>query len=235
MIVVYSGTRNLYKCMLPAIKSLLEHNTPKKIYILIEDDSFPYELPDIVQTINVAPLAEKYFPSTSANIKSQFTYMAMIRICYPEIFANEDKILQLDVDTIVCDDLTPLWDIDLTGKWFAACPEYMGNYNPFQNDRYYNIGVCLFNLAQMRKDNTLPYMLRMLNKVKMHCVEQDAFNFFGVPEYVKEIPVRYNESFCCGYTEHPAVVHFAGFPDWWDNPLMMRRWYLDKYIDAEVG
>ena len=86
MIVVYSGTRNLYECMLPSITSLLEHNTPRTIYILIEDDTFPYELPEVCETINVSALKDKYFLPNGPNMNSPFTYMAMMRIAYADLF-----------------------------------------------------------------------------------------------------------------------------------------------------
>jgi hypothetical protein len=44
-VAVYAGTRNIYKDMLPSVKSLLIHSDVDKIYFLIEDDIFPYELP----------------------------------------------------------------------------------------------------------------------------------------------------------------------------------------------
>lgn len=228
MIVVYSGTRNLYQCMLPSITSLLEHNSPEKVYILIEDDTFPYELPEVCETVNVSALKNRFNP-LSPNMSSVFTYMAMIRIMYVDIFPQYDKVIQLDVDTIVCDSLEPLWDIDLSGKWFAACPEWNGNYNPFKHEKYYNIGVCVYNLEQMRKDNCLPFFLRTLDYIRLSCTEQDIMNMYGVPEKVVDIPVRYNESFCCGNTQNPAVVHYAGDPGWWTNEHLLRKWYLDKY------
>ena len=162
-------------------------------------------------------------------MNSVFTYMAMLRICYVDIFPQYDKVLQLDVDTIICDDLTPLWNTDITGKWCAAVPEHLGQYKPFPHDKYYNIGVCLYNLEQLRKDNALPYFLRCLNYLQLACTEQDIINMFGYPDKIADLPNRYNESFCCGYTQNPAIVHFAGFPNWWTNEYLPRKWYLDKY------
>lgn len=51
---VYTGTRNLYPYMIAAAKSLLVHSNVDKIYFLIEDDKFPYELPPKTVTINVS-------------------------------------------------------------------------------------------------------------------------------------------------------------------------------------
>jgi hypothetical protein len=39
--------------MIPSMKSLLIHSDVEKIYFLIEDDEFPYELPPEVECINV--------------------------------------------------------------------------------------------------------------------------------------------------------------------------------------
>ena len=44
-IAIYSGTKNVYKNMIPSMKSLLLYSDVDKIYFLIEDDIFPYELP----------------------------------------------------------------------------------------------------------------------------------------------------------------------------------------------
>ena len=44
-VAAYCGTRNLYKDMVPAVKSLLVNSNVDKIYLLIEDDQFPYKLP----------------------------------------------------------------------------------------------------------------------------------------------------------------------------------------------
>lgn len=51
---VYSGTRNIYDKMLTASKSLLMHSNVEKIYFLIEDDQFPYELPKEIECINIS-------------------------------------------------------------------------------------------------------------------------------------------------------------------------------------
>jgi len=40
--------------MITAAKSLLEHSNVEKIYFLIEDDIFPYELPQEIECINVS-------------------------------------------------------------------------------------------------------------------------------------------------------------------------------------
>ena len=53
-VAAYCGTRNLYKDMVTAAKSLLMNSNVEKIYFIIEDDEFPYELPEsIFEIINI--------------------------------------------------------------------------------------------------------------------------------------------------------------------------------------
>lgn len=227
MNIVYAATRNLYEPLSVTMRSLLKHNKPDMLYILAEDDELPFEIDAPHKVINVAD--QTYFPPDGPNSSSVFTYMAMMRALYVDLMPECDKVLQLDIDTIVCEDLTPLYNINLSDKWVAACPEYFANYKPFQM-QYYNIGVCVYNLAQIRADHVVPLMVRDLNLNKYMCLEQDMFNKYGVPlgKFVA-IPNRYNDSFCCGYTENPAVVHYAGYCDWYKNPYLPRREYLEEY------
>ena len=225
MVIVYALTRNLYPYLHASMNSLLEHNSPEKIYVLAEDDEL--DLPEICEVINVS--GQTIFDKDGPNSKTIYTYMAMMRLLYVDLIP-EDRVIQLDIDTIVCDSLEPLWEMDLEDKWFAACPEYKTTYNPFDKEMYYNIGVCVFNLAQMRKDKIVPKMVELLNTRMLPCIEQDALNYYGVPEKVKKIPVRYNESFCCGETSNPAVVHYAGIPNWYGEPFIHRAEYLARYL-----
>lgn len=226
MIVCYAATKNLYPYLKAAIGSLLKYNDPEKVYVLCEDDNID-GLPEIVEPVNVS--GQTYYRPDGPNMNSIFTYMSMMRLLYVDLFPDLDKILQLDVDTVVCDDLSPIWNMDLTGRWFAACPEYKGNYKPFGDYiRYYNVGVMVVNLDQMRKDGKVPEMVELLNRRRYWCTEQDVLNLYAVEQgLTKDIPVRFNETAFTGKTDDPAVIHYAGFPKWYQaDPRMDRVEYL---------
>lgn len=222
---VFAATRNLYPYMLPGIVSLLEHNDVDKIYLLIEDDQMPYEVPKECEVINVTPYKEKVI--NGVNARSQFTWMAMIRVCYPSILSKEDKILQLDVDMVVNDDLTPIWETDLTGKYFTAAVETYGTYNLWEHEKYYNVGVAVINLAELRKDGIEEKALELLNNQYMMCVDQDVWNYYA--DKAVDMPSRYNECQMVGTSDNPAIVHFAGYGTWWLRMVIPGHQYLDKY------
>lgn len=226
--VVYSLTRNLYPYLEGAIRSLLDHNDDVKIYVFAEDDKLPFEIPCRHEILNLS--GQTYFPPNNPNMRSQFSYMAMLRLATP-LLIPEDRVIQLDIDTIVCDSLRPIWEIDLSEKWLAWCPEYFSKYRPFGQE-YYNFGVAVLNLEQLRRDNAPAFMIRTLNLVQVPFLDQDIMNMYAVPEKTVDLPARFNESFCCGQSDNPAVVHYAGYPDWFCNPDIPRAEYLAKYTDV---
>ncbi len=214
--VVYGATRNLYDQIPAAMKSLLDHTKVDCIHLMLEDDEIPFDCPDSVpiDVVNVKEYMEWAFPDGGPNAKTHWTKMALVRVCYPEIFDDVGTLLQLDVDTIVLDDVSPLWEVDLTGKWFAAVPEKYSNYNPYNADAYYNIGICMFNLDQMRDDGAQEQLVKWINSIRAGAVEQDALNVFGAMRgKAVAINQRYNENFACGFTDNPAVMHYLGYAD----------------------
>lgn len=230
---VYSGTRNLYPHMVVAAKSLAANSSVERIYFLIEDDKFPEALPPLVETINVS--GQTWFPGDGPNAKTQFTYMAMIRSCYGKILPEElNTVLQLDVDTVVVDNIDELWRLKLGRKWHAMVEEKYGTHHPY-GIRYYNCGVCVCNLAELRKSEAEDQLIRMLNTEVLPYVDQDAINKLGYPRKIQDLPTRFNETFVTGFTENPAIVHFAGLRNWWDNGQVQRREYYAKYRDMAWG
>ena len=225
MRIVYEATRNYYRFLRATIQSLLDHNDPEVIFILAEDDEIE-GLPEVCKVINVSN--QQWIKRTSPNFHTPFSYMVLLRVCYTEIL-DCDKVLQLDVDTVVLDSLQPLWDVDLTGKWFGAVPEHLGTYKPY-GKRYYNAGVCLFNLAQMRKDNITQTLINELNSHFYAYPEQDVLNKYGqASDKAVALEPRYNASYCCGLPKDPAIFHYAGITNWWEEQLNPKWEYLAPY------
>ena len=215
---VYSGTRNLYPHMATAAKSLIANSGVEKIYFLIEDAEFPHEIPDIVETIDVS--GQRFFNPAGPNMKTQFTYMALLRVCYAKLLPDEDRVLQLDVDTVVVDDINGLFDLEMGEAWFAAVREparyvngHRTDYKPW-GERYYNIGVAMFNLDQIRKDRIDDFLIHALNTEYLRYIDQDAWDKYGNGRCI-DLPTRYNECMVTGYTDDPAIVHYAGYGNGW--------------------
>jgi lipopolysaccharide biosynthesis glycosyltransferase len=159
------------------------------------------------------------------------------RIFLPELLDDVERILYLDSDLIVVDSLAPLWELDLAGQWVGAVtnvfqpnhlhrPEELGLAGPHV---YFNAGVLLMNLAEMRRDGRTKALLDygVTNAAKLEWRDQDALNVV-LGERRLELHPRWNvmNSFYLfrrgarGFgrralrqaLRHPAIRHFEG-PD----------------------
>lgn len=228
---VYTATRNLYKDMIPAIKSLLCNSDVERIYVGIEDAEFPYYLPEICQVMDLS--GQKFFSEDSPNSESQYTYMAMMRVALAKILPdNLDRVLSLDVDTIVDKDISDLWDLPIDECYFAASKEFRESTDRFI---YTNVGVTLFNLKKMR-DGKADEVIRLLNTRYFRWLEQDALNLL-CQGYIYEMPAVYNSHYHTGNPENPKIIHHIGdnerLPDYpdvkkyaalsWDEVMQRKR------------
>ena len=214
-VAAYSGSRSLYYNMIPAIKSLLINSVVERIYLLIQDDEFPYELPKEVETINVS--GQRIFGKESPNMGSPFTYMSMMRATYANLFPKLDRILSLDIDTIVDRDISGIWDLPIDDYYLSAVPEL---YQTTQDRKYFNAGVVLYNLKKLR-DGKADEVITHLNQYRYTFLEQDCFNKCCYRQ-IHEMPPEYNATQYTQKVSEPRIVHYAGIADWTDRDLVKK-------------
>ena len=209
---VYCGTSNLYADMVPAVKSLLANSDVDKVYLLIEDDVFPYELPACVESINVSE--QTYFPKDGPNYRNGWTYMVLMRAALHRIFPDLDEILSLDVDTIVAKDISGLWEYDISDSYIAGVKEP----GKSRGMVYINCGVMRMNLKKIR-DGKGDEIIRALNTKHYPFNEQDCINEL-CQGGILEIPSDYNANNYVAPTTTPKVVHFAAIRNYQGHPLV---------------
>lgn len=230
MKIAYFMTRNIYYQIIPSLRSLLANNEVEKIYLFVEDDSVGFDLPEQCEVINISHQTE-FTAANTPNWHSPFSWIVLMRSCIAKLIPD-DRILMLDVDTVICGDLSDLWNTDMKDKWFCAAPEYFASHRPY-GTKYYNVGVLLLNLEQIRKDGIDDKLIDFLHHKRVPYAEQDAWNALGMAKAM-DMPVRYNECFATGWTKDPVIVHYAGIRNWYDNKSMKRREYLDRWMPPDV-
>jgi hypothetical protein len=118
-------------------------------------------------------------------ITQHFNRAMWYRIHLPELLPNVDRVLYLDADIVVLDSIEPLWDTDLRGNCIAAVtnvfapwdlqyPEKLGIPSP----SYFNTGVLLMDLDQMRRDNCTGALrdYALAHGERLWFCDQDAMN-----------------------------------------------------------
>ena len=141
--VVYLATKNLYSSASVCINSLQKNGNADEIFILTEGGFKK----DGVTEIDVS--GQTYFPKDNVNARKRWTWMALMKTAMTEIFPDKDKVLILDCDTIVEQDISPMWEYDI--DYYGAVRQYDdGRQGRFTTGYYFNVGVLMCNLKKLR-------------------------------------------------------------------------------------
>ena len=221
-VAVYAGTQNIYPRMYTALKSLLLNNNMDRVYLLIETDEFPYPVPENVIVVNVSD--QPWFPANGANTKSRYTYMALLKCVLGEMFQEEKKILWLDCDTIVDDDITDIFEINLNSYYYAGVMEPGKSKDVF---RYINVGVLLCNLDQLRRMGKEPELVAFLNNLQMNLPDQEVINLLCQGR-IRIIDSIYNANPYVTPCVRPKVYHYAAMDNYTE------QWLWKKYEDMSL-
>jgi lipopolysaccharide biosynthesis glycosyltransferase len=150
------------------------------------------------------------------------------------------RVLYLDADMIIVDDLGPLWDTDLNGKAFAAVSNPIYAFmRPWprldlgldQPQDYLNSGVLLLDLERLRAEDGIGALRRYAGEHPHNlCPEQDALSAvlgqrwlhlhprWNVQNTLFELPPRqlpFSAMEVSEALQHPAIIHFIGpFKPW---------------------
>ena len=216
-IVVYFSTRNLYDMAPAAYNSLLKHNPDVHAFLMIEDDTFPLVHPGNVTVVNVS--GQEYFPQDGPNFKCSFTYMVLMKAAVPKMFPDAHRALLLDIDTIVNDDISALWDLDMSNSYYAAATEIV--MSSVVGYPYSNFGVVMLNLDMLRDNGMDDSIIHALNTRSFLYNEQDAFNELCRNQFTA-IPADYNDNSLVrnltGTPRHSIITHFAAAKNWASFP-----------------
>jgi lipopolysaccharide biosynthesis glycosyltransferase len=113
-------------------------------------------------------------------------YAYWYRLLFPELAPDLDKVLYLDCDIIVVDDLMPLWRMDISDYlWGAVCNPLYPSMEPWPLSDlglptlgdYVNSGMLLMNLARMREERVIEKIRGYVSQhAKINCPDQDTIN-----------------------------------------------------------
>ena len=209
MIIAMCCTRNWYIYLATEIYALFKHNNVKKLYLFIEDNEIPFLKDKRIEFININKLP-KYIKETSPNYKTKYTQLSFLR-CYFAKFLNCGKILYVDADAIVVDNLEDLWNLDLKNNLLAGIKE-IGEWSKHlgikgMDDKYINSGVLLMNLDLIKKEKIDDKMIDLLNTNFYHYPDQDVINIV-CKDRIKYISNVYNSTETTGIVKKAKIIHY---------------------------
>lgn len=258
MNIVYSSDDKFLRHIYISIMSLLEtQSVSNKLNIYLIDNNISY-----ANKKNLNELVKKY--------GNKITYLSFEKIkdeldgvspwgdslsAYARLFLARyifvDKILYLDGDTVVQNDLTELFELDISNYYFAAVQDTAGKAYREQvgiigKDKYINSGVMLINLKKWREEKIDDAFLRFIRKYdgNVPCCDQGTLNgvckgkiMFLPPKYnlmtpmltfksneirkLFDIPEYYFENELIEAIQNPVCIHYVG-------GFFVRPWYINS-------
>ncbi|BAU13883.1 glycosyl transferase family 8 [Leptolyngbya sp. NIES-3755] len=168
---------------------------------------------------------------SKAPVNHHITLATYYRLLLPELLEHTiKKIIFLDVDLIIREDISRLWQIDVDHYSHAAVEdfgidsEYKDRLGLLKETRYFNAGVLLINLEYWRNHNIRKLALDFINSFpeKITYWDQDALNYALQEKWYPLAPqwnvttVNFHPTFQSekstlqGKESEPSIIHFAG-------------------------
>ena len=150
------------------------------------------------------------------------TSIGTARMMIPKLLPDDvKKILYLDSDIIVLQDLKELYDTDL-GKYYAAMAldnSYLYLTDEEKRDcTYGNSGVILMDLDKWRKDNISEKIIDYATSRQLSLPDQDAINKI-LEGKIKLLNSKWNNQACDGYSflgiDETAILHYISYKKPW--------------------
>lgn len=168
-------------------KSLTQDETSK----LISDMENGYDL-------NVYPIQVYDTPFDRLKLRGHFTIETMLRLVATDVLPETvERVLWLDSDIVICNDFSEFYNTDFDGAVIGACQEnttvfmdHGARLGLNEEHIYFNAGVLLMNLAEMRRRNVTKTFVEVMKQYdeNLRYNDQDILNISFTGKDVKYFP-----------------------------------------------
>ena len=184
---------------------------------------------------------------------------AYFRILLADLMPSDvHKVIYVDVDLIILDDIEFLWNVDLQGKPLGAVADYgilassrlMRQKNEAiglnLDGNYFNSGVLIIDVDLWRKYNYSSRVIKLASTAHLPHHDQDALNKVFMDNWV-ELPLRWNvippvynlfikillnkkfRKNAVNARKNMAIIHYAGRYKPWEFTL--HKGFNEKYYE----
>ncbi|WP_440894785.1 glycosyltransferase family 8 protein [Amphibacillus sp. Q70] len=219
------------------LTSLFENTVRNDIDIYIIENNISHENKDKLRQTVKKYRAGIYFLQANLNkyqsfgLRKNMTHTVYLKLSIPDLLPkNLKKIIFLDCDLIVKEDISQLWNVSIDHFILAAVPAPYYSKNKVMglpsDTLHFNSGVMVINLPLWKSENisqqSYDYLMANSHKIALH--DQDAFNaiLYNKPWY--KLSQRWNQrsSLFSNHTanegisrneridaiKNPAIIHF---------------------------
>ena len=153
--------------------------------------------------VDVTNLYEREFGNCK-NENAYCTPYTLLRLLADMVPKIPDKILYLDIDMMANDDISKLYNIDISEYEYAAVKEKYGSI--FIWPDYINAGMLLLNMEKIKQTGLLKKARELIKTKKMLFADQDAI--YRSTTSKKLLPRIYNEQSAFN-RKQTVICHFC--------------------------
>lgn len=222
MVICICATRNMYKQLYVMI-AMLKKTQPKlkKIYAFVEDNIDSNNIVTFINVSNYQPLV-----NNPVNKGNWATYMTMARCYFADLLPNEDKVIYLDLDVMIEQDISEFWELEMNEKEVAGVVDtkFYLTYKPdYIKDvsTYINAGVLLMNLKAIRDNETNKKMKELLFSLPMFYLDQDCINLTC---NILLINCKYNSGYATKDSNEALIYHVIRCKPWDQRSEWYNKW-----------
>ena len=245
MHIAIALNQKYYRYTYVFLTSLCAHHEEGSLYLhILHNDLTETEINGFTQLLNSHGHQIAFYHISRADfppelpVTEAWPLEAYFRLKLVDILPSwVDRLLYLDVDIIVTNNLRELYDLDFEGMDFVVCAD-MGvtgfftdirsklfNQRISAGYRYFNSGVMLWNLKKLRTQYTFEFYMQLIKELHFEVLapDQDLLNYahYDCLKYADEY--KYNlfarHSYNCGIRyqqakNEAAIIHYTGFKPW---------------------
>ena len=260
--IVFASDDNYAQHIAVVIASIMAKTKEKVCFYVINDNISKDKIEKLRDTadtfkakIEFISVPEDKF--SNVYLSGHVSKAAYFRLALTDILPNDiEKVIYLDVDLLVCDDIKKMWQIDLKKLPLAAVPDYgiMASTRLCKQkadviglpvgEKYFNSGVLVVNLKEWRKEDYTKQILEIINNNQFPHHDQDALNKLFMHKW-QTLDLRWNiippvfnlfskillnsnfRKNAIRARKNPGIIHYAGRYKPWEFTL--HNGFNDKY------
>lgn len=210
-----------------SILSLLENNKENNIFLYLTHDNWLNECDDIY-------LLFQSLENDWCNLKIKFIYIennnfknfklggfqataSFHRLLLPQLCAETDEVLFLSANTIINENLSELFSVDIKNYYIAVSDELINDSQTSFFKNMFDTRVMLLNCKKIREDNIFKQF------------EKFILNGYSLP--IKDIDFLYNSFFENKYLRLNCKYNYV--ENWFSNRTNKKLLNSDEYKNAK--
>ncbi len=227
-----------------ALFSILQNNQKNRfnIFILSSDISDDNKLKinkicDLYDNASVHFIMINNKVFSELKVLKHFSRDMYSRYILPDLLEDKDRVLYLDSDTLITGDIAELYNTKLGNNLAAGVRDigitkddlqgYTKNLG-LDDGQYFNSGVLLLNLDQMRKENVTKKLIGETDRLsdKLQHPDQDIINLV-MRDRIKELPNTWNyqdedRRLWPDLLSKAKIIHYTTASKPWNTPNIAR-------------